>query len=222
MENQQQEQAVEKKPKSKRKLIILGALALFMILTIGMTWAFWSAGIDYATNDRDVNINIGTADRTVTVITLNDNFTQGGYLIPFAITPNANQVNEINFDITVAWNAAAGSTAAQSDALTGVVGNLLVELDGIFIGTTNVANEMGWANRDLAANAPQRYIDPAPLFVVTFTENHSIIGNDTTGVTFSVNVRMNIPYNRAMYDLVAGEQIRLAFAFTATPPADLA
>ena len=218
MQNQEQ---TTKKPIGKKKFIILGALLMAMILSIGLTWTFWSAGIGGAGDDTGINIGVGTADNTLTQISLTPAGSGQGTLIPGAIPLRDGDTHAVEFTVNVVWNAQAGQQ--NPHALTGVEGTLAVSLVSIIAdGQYNLTNATGFENRNTDPTASQRYYTDAPLFVVEFIDTHTIIGNDSAGVTVNFRVTMNIPYNQAMYNQVAGNDIVLTFNFNVTPPSELA
>jgi len=199
--------------KSKKKIFIAVGLALFMALAIGLTWGFWAAGINSAENSGDVTIGIGTAERTTTQIVLASSQT-GGNLIPQDIELTDGDTHEIAITINVVWNAVANQQNPQN--LTGVIGNLLVEVDSIMVGTTDITSATGFRYRDTNPTADYRYHTVASLFEVDIVAPSTIVGNCIDGVEVAVTVRMNIPQTEAMYDLVAGQEIVLSIAFTAS------
>ncbi|MCL2177708.1 MAG: hypothetical protein FWB72_07215 [Firmicutes bacterium] len=195
--------------KGKRKPLLVGVLVLLMALTAGVTWVFWSAGIDGADDNRTGDITIGTAGSVQTELTFAQSDT-GGRLIPGDIGLRGDEVHEITFTFNVSWVASDTQTEGASGAdLTGVVGELDVSVTQIMIGGQNFLNTMG---RAFATDPADGFVD-AYLFEVDVDAPATIIGNGAA-VTVTVTVRMNQPLDREMYTLVAGNVATLTFNFS--------
>jgi len=229
-----QNQETNKRRFGKKKFAILGALAMMMVLTIGLTWAFWSAGVAVDDANRNVNIGVGQAAVVNTLVNLSDtDLAVQGRLIPQGlnhVTDGNTQV--ITFSITASWIT---QVTSDQDAITGLEGTLAVNLASIrfaeddgttlgdFIYNTDVDNvvamPIGFRNRNASIVGDGRYYEDAPLFEVTAVPvTTTIIGNDTTGVVVNFTVRMNFPRNEAMYELIANSNIVLGFNFSVAPP----
>ena len=182
------------KLKSRRvKIIIITALVLLMFSTVGITWAFWSAGVSGAERDNNMTINIGSGQTITTALTVQDSQTPDLALVPFDITPRSNETNEIVFTLNVFWD---GTGEAGTD-LSGIVGELNIELVSIMIGSTNFAGVAGRAGQ--------------PLFRVDFEETHVIIGNSISAVVVTITVTMDQTSGPLQYGQIADKEAEFIF-----------
>ena len=224
-----------------KKIVALSVLALFMALSIGLTFTFWQAGIIGSSNNRGDHpgINIGTAHPVDTEVVLSA-FTsnQGDALIPQAVFAFGNPVeiedatDNVTLRIPVLWQP--DPMEATPNLLSGVTSTLRVTAAptvriyndaGTEIGTIENTPTSAWSNRDTSTMVDaDRYTGDASLFefffsTVATTESTfagatgtTIAGN--TSLPIYITVRMNIPRDRTDFNLLTNNEVRFTFTFT--------
>gem|GEM_PF-3220270 len=206
---------IQARPRDKRKFIILGALALFMVLTISLSWVFWAADIGGSSTDGNINIGVGQAETTDTVLSFNsvdalhdgEAASESNRLIPTAITRGENDIHTITFTADLSWAEVAGQSNVAD--ITGVEANLEFSYE-FLIGGQVFGNDGGaWTNRegfdDFTGEVPN-------LFNLDHNVPATIVGN-AAAVTVTFTVSMNIPFDQAMYNLVAGSDLSIVLSF---------
>ncbi|MCL2862095.1 MAG: hypothetical protein FWE22_06765 [Firmicutes bacterium] len=183
------------KSKKRIKTIIVIALVLLMLSTVGITFAFWSAGVSGAEADNNLTVNIGTGQTVSTQLRFSDSTTPDLALVPFDITARSNETNEIRFDIDVFWEG----TGETGDDLNGVNGVLNIELNTIMIGSTNFAGVAGRNGQ--------------PLFRVQFEDEQAIVGNDAQALVVTIIITMDQTSGPAQYAQIAGQEAVFGFRF---------
>jgi len=192
----------EIKTKSRKKLIMIGALALFMILSISLTWAYWAGTINGTNTDRDLNVDIGSGGNINTQLTLTGDQGPQGLLVPYGLGANLQlgQVRSVSFTINASWAAAPG--ADPSNLVQGIASTVTANVAEIRVGATDLTDAMGWRNR-VVENGVATFTEAAPLFEVEFAPPTQEIIGGGAAVPVEVTITMNFPYDRAMYVLVS-------------------
>ncbi|MCL2256276.1 MAG: hypothetical protein FWC11_05405 [Firmicutes bacterium] len=186
------------KTKRRIKTVIVIALVLLMLSTVGITFAFWASGTYGAEADRDININIGSGQTISTQLTLSDTTTPNLRLIPHDVPLREGETHEIRFDINVYWEG-TGDNAASASAITG---NLHVALTSIMINGTNFAGVEGRDGED--------------LFYVDIQFASTIVGNDTSATVVTIIITMEQTSGPAQYAQISGQEATFGFEFSVT------
>jgi len=207
----QQEEKVNKKL-AKQWLVVI-VLAVFIVVTIGISLAFWAVGISSGVGERNPSINIGTAERTYTQVSLSEvQDLTSGRLVPQAIPLTEGTTHTVEFSKRVVWQALEGQQNAIN--VTGVIGNLIVELDSVMVGGINFRDTHAFRYRDEGQTELEyRYHTDASLFEVDIIAPDFIVGNCTIGAEVRIVIRMNIPRDGYTYDVLAGSDALFSFAF---------
>jgi len=207
-----------------------------MIFTTAMAFAFWSSGINGATRDGNVLVNIGEGDELNTTIQLSEvNLT--GRLIPRSVPLRAgsDEVHYFTFDIDVTWTALQQVTIPNPNYpgdgaptitvdqptymdIAGIAATLTTTAMELNFGTgdnrVNLLNATGLVNPNNAAT-----MDNGQLFRVVVSDPMAIVGSAVGGTQNLARVTVTIdmpsrPADRAQYNLVAGQQSELVLNFT--------
>lgn len=162
-----------------RKVVALSCLALFMALTIGLTWTLWQSGIlgDTAVEDN-ITIQIGRGQRIVTELDLDAFNRDDRVLIPQAVVgaadAQAGAVGYLEKTVDVTWVSnpvVSGLTSVGMLVIT--PGDLVAPArsgtDNLVEVTLENGTESAWRYRDLQhVNPVQRYTGDARLFDFDF------------------------------------------------------
>lgn len=212
-----------------KNAIILSALALFMALTIGLTWTFWQGQLNDAYLEHPLNVIIGEAGDLNTIVHLDTAAFGDGSLIPQESTNilgGPTDVHYLEITIPVRWNL--HDNVADRAALSGRQGTLTVEaLSFMFDGTSDDHDMLNVVGREYRDPLTGLYEGTAPLFEISIwyhadstpatvlnerteipDEGVLIIGGDgmnATPVYITIRIVMNIPWDVDMYNIVAGE-----------------
>jgi len=226
----------QNKKNKKSKWILVGALALLMIFTTAMAFAFWSSGINGATHDGRVLVNIGEGDELTTTIQLSEvNLT--GRLIPRSVPIRAaDEVHYFRFGVDVTWTALQNIQIADPDytgdgpaPMITVAQPTYADIAGIAATLTTQAMQLNFGTGDNAvdllnatglvnpANAAD--VDNGQLFRVVVDAPMAILGSAIGGTQNLARVYITIdmpsrPANRAQYNQVAGQTAELVLNFT--------
>lgn len=230
-----------------KKVIALSALALFMALTIGLTWTFWQLGVGNAADPLNLTVNIGISGEISTFIDFAGR-KDGGNLIPqhYSI-PRTDEydVRYVEFEINVTWLAdlPQPSTTAEEEAanlaLNNAPGTLRATVASFVFGNYDLLHADAFAERapagDFTGNADlfEIELDPEALEEVAPTPGVPIIAGCDVPVAVTITVRMNIPRQtdvrvfqsgetvnlsgQEIYNLISGSEGRLTINFTAVP-----
>jgi len=204
MEHNTTQHAEEKTKRNSKKLFVLLLIAI-MIATTVTSYVFWSSGVRGANEMHDLTVTIGIGNELVTQIDLTaPGGTAAGNLIPGDITPNPalGETHQLTYTINAIWAEGANETFGD---LNGVAGTLTV---------TPVALTTGSGTELLTATGR----GDNPLFTVSFDQtSYTVIGNDTNGTDVEISVTMIQPFDRAQYNLIAGENLSLTLRFEVEP-----
>ena|GEM_PF-2826255 len=190
--------------KKKIKGLIIMAVAIAMIATTAISFAYWSSGASAPSEDHSLTITIGAGDEIDTKLTFADSQTAGA-LIPKDITPKAGEVTSITFTVTVNWEP--DGVSSISDDLSDFTGTLTVSKKSIIVDDAD--------DTDLTTAKGKGGTDDLFEFAYTVAgasgATGTIRGNDS--VTVVITVQMNQPIDKEQYDLVANQEIEFTFTF---------
>jgi hypothetical protein len=181
-----------------KKIVALSVLALFMALSIGLTFTFWATGILGTSSNNNGNFNIGSGSTIETEFDLEAmlNFNQGATrLIPQGVysagivRETANATDSVSANFSINWVA---TDAADVVYLAGTINTLTVALSttapitittppvypSIVPTTTVFDNAAGsaWRYRDLNETGADRYYTAARLFEIELFNGATSLG----------------------------------------------
>lgn len=204
-----------------KKLIALGALALFMALTIGMTWVFWSGGILAPDPDADAaRIPIATGEDVQTQINLGDWAPEAGVrLVPGVVFSGANgTTNSFEGSFTVIWvptEVGAEITGLEEGVLTLTVSNWeLEQYAGDFDNAVS-----GRATMETSDTTPIALFNAALYVGADAATRTPVVGGEVDitinePLTIWVVVTMNAPLTPEIRDAVQGDYITFDVGFS--------
>lgn len=184
---------MSQKKHSKKKIFALGGLALLAFGSVGASLAYWAATVQGTDSNGNGNINIGEGDTVETTLKISDVTDNKDLRLVPAAFANGNNVASITVTFEVTWN----STDANGN---GTVGTLTPVLSS--------------ASTAKCTNDAEKAVVLSLLNCEFTSSTYTIISDDPNATTVAATLTLDEPADKAQYDLIAGQDVALSFAFS--------
>lgn len=194
---------------SKKKIVIASIALIAMFGTTAGAFAYWIHGVNAASVDSPLDIQIGKGEVIDTTLSLASMLSNQGAneLIPTHITPKAGQVTSVTQTGTIVWTA-----DEAANLFTGTTGTLSVALTSVYVSGDATKADLLGSNLGIDTSGAA-----VPLFTVELVAPNpatltlqSTVDNTPTPVALELLFKMSEPSTKAVYDSVATKNLTFA------------
>lgn len=184
----------------KKRSLLIVMLVMLAVVTSGFTYAYWASSVT-GNNDTAVGtVNIGSGNAVTTTVTVADANGGSALLVPVGHDVDANEVDYVMLQFTVAWDSTGQDASGATGTLAFGSSNILINGVSTYSSLVNITYQIG-----------------GTVTGSTFNGGGSTsITSDGDDVIVYVKVTLTEPANQTEYAAIAGQAITFTGTFTVT------